>query len=89
MKMQVVFGDEQLVLFLDRGNIIYAKLNDLEGPEAVYRAMAWTEGDWEIEPIKSGQMPEPNNEYSNESILMEGCRLIDEAQREAEPTVNT
>ncbi|MDF1544202.1 MAG: DUF4388 domain-containing protein [bacterium] len=89
MKMQVVSGQEQLTLFLNRGEIIYAKLDEIEGPEAIYRAMKWVEGTWEIEPIKSSQMPEPNNEFSNESILMEGCRQIDEDQREKEPAVKS
>ena len=28
------------------------------------------------------QLPEPNNDIPNESILMEGCRLIDEGTQE-------
>ena len=33
------------------------------------------------EPVPADELPEPNNELPNESILMEGCRLLDEGLR--------
>ena len=84
MRMSVFSNGDQLEIYLDRGTIIYAKLGDLVGPDAIYRAMLWDEGSWEVTPVKLNQMPEPNNELSNESILMEGCRLMDEAGRQSD-----
>jgi hypothetical protein len=70
-----------LAIFLDRGRIVNARLGELGGAEAVYRALSWTDGTWIIEPLPPEKLPEPNNDLSNESILMEGCRLMDESIR--------
>ncbi len=70
--------NEHLDIFLANGNIIYAKLNELIGAEAVYSALNWNDGIWTVEVVRHDKLPEPNNEIPNESILMEGCRLIDE-----------
>jgi hypothetical protein len=69
---------EKLELYLDQGNIIFAQVEDLQGAEAIYLAMTWEEGTWTLEPIKEMDVREPNNDLSNEAILMEGCRLKDE-----------
>jgi len=72
---------QELELYLDRGNIVYAKLGDLNGAEAVYLALTWIDGSWAIVPVDTGEFPPPNNDLSNESIMMEGCRLMDEKLR--------
>jgi DNA-binding response OmpR family regulator len=71
-------ADSSLVLYLDHGNIIFAQCRDILGAEAVYEGIAWTDGTWTVEPVTKENLPQPNNELSNESILMEGCRLLDE-----------
>lgn len=73
--------DEKLVIYLNQGNITFAQLKDRVGAEAVYEAIAWTDGGWTVEPVSVESLPEPNNELANESILMEGCRLLDEKVR--------
>lgn len=70
--------NKKLEMYLDKGKIIYAKMGNLKGAEAVYEAIAWPDGVWNIEPISPENLPQPNNTLSNESILMEGCRLLDE-----------
>jgi len=75
---------EDLTLYLDKGQIIHAALNDLEGAEAVYAALEWSDGSWTVEPANPDDFPPSNNDLSNESILMEGCRLMDEKSRETE-----
>ncbi len=73
--------NKKLEMYLDKGKIVYAKLGNINGAEAVYQAIAWPDGIWNIEPISPGDLPKPNNSLSNESILMEGCRLLDEKSR--------
>ena len=73
--------NHMMELYLDRGKIIYAMLGNIIGAQAVYEAMAWSDGVWDIEPIDTADLPKPNNTLSNESILMEGCRLLDEKNR--------
>jgi DNA-binding response OmpR family regulator len=72
------FQSARLILFLDGGRMVRADFEDLTGEEAVYEAMTWTAGTWSVEPVDPGGIPEPNIETSNESILMEGCRRLDE-----------
>jgi DNA-binding response OmpR family regulator len=81
VRMVVSSGENELVMYLNHGDIVFAQNKRQVGAEAVYAAMAWTRGNWKIQPVEEDELPEPNNEYSNESILMEGCRLLDESSR--------
>lgn len=78
-------ADENLIIFLDKGNIMYAELGGLLGANAIYQALNWSSGQWVMEKKEISDLPQPNNHLSNESILMEGCRLLDERTRSAEP----
>lgn len=70
---------EQAVVFLDRGQLTHAASCGLAGAEAVYRVIAWEDdGRFAVEPVTS--FPEPNIGLPLESILMEGCRLLDESR---------
>jgi hypothetical protein len=73
--------DLKLELFLFKGDIHFAQLGGLGSPEAIYTALAWTDGHWRIEPVGEDEMPEANNQLPNDALLMEGCRLIDEQAR--------
>jgi CheY-like chemotaxis protein len=68
----------RLVLYLDQGHITCANTENKTGAEAVYEALRWADGTWTIESVPPDDLPEPNNDLSNESILMEGCRALDE-----------
>ncbi len=80
-KLTINSNGQKLVIFLNQGDIIFAECGDKLGAEAVYEGIAWASGTWNIQPATPQSMPEPNNEYSNESIMMEGCRLLDESGR--------
>lgn len=71
-------ANDRLILYLDRGAIIFAEYRGKTGADAVYETLGWTDGYWTVEPIPREGLPAPNNDLSNESILMEGCRLLDE-----------
>jgi DNA-binding response OmpR family regulator len=80
-KLTVNCEGQQLVIFLELGQIVFAKCDRKEGAEAVYEGISWTFGNWSIEPVDAGELPNPNNDLPNESILMEGCRRVDEQKR--------
>ena len=67
-----------LTIYLDQGSVVFAELGRLIGAEAVYEGLTWTEGAWTVASVSPAEIPPPNNQLSNESILMEGCRLLDE-----------
>jgi putative nucleotidyltransferase with HDIG domain len=73
--------DTHLEIYLNKGNIIYAKLDEKMGADAIYEGMTWTDGNWSVEPIDESQLPEPNNQLSNDAILMEGAYQLDEKIR--------
>jgi DNA-binding response OmpR family regulator len=71
-------GCPTLTIYLDNGRIIQAELQNLVGAEAVYEGLTWADGSWLVEPMTADDLPEPNTQESNESLLMEGCRRLDE-----------
>jgi len=84
VKIEVQTGGDDsnsLVIYLNRGHIEYAELGGLSGPDAVYESMTWSDGKWVVKPVDEKAIPPANNDQTNESILMEGCRLIDEKLR--------
>jgi hypothetical protein len=73
---------DSLLMYLSRGQIVFAKLGDLLAEKAIYSALTWEAGTWTSEPVTEKDLPESNNTMPNEFILMEGCRLIDENGRQ-------
>ncbi len=71
-----------LLLYLNRGQITFARSGDLAGAEAVYEGLAWVRGTWTVESAASEDFPPSNNHLSNESILTQGCLLLDEKARQ-------
>jgi hypothetical protein len=72
---------ESLVIFLREGKIAYAELGSARGAEAVYEGLGWADGFWTVDTVTSEDLPEANIQESNEAILMEGCRILDERLR--------
>jgi CheY-like chemotaxis protein len=58
---------------------------ELKGDEAVYKTMAWNDGNFAIDFSQSSN--EQTTTRSTQGLLMEGLRLLDEANRGAEENV--
>lgn len=72
-------GGERAVVYLDRGQLVHAASGALRGADAVYRVIAWEDdGAFAVQP--ESEFPVPNIGLPLESILMEGCRLLDESR---------
>jgi hypothetical protein len=71
---------ETATLFMDNGRLVHGTAGEHTGPEAVYRVISW-EGDGEFTVHQETVFPEPTIQASTESLLMEGCRLLDEGRR--------
>ncbi|MBN1141716.1 MAG: DUF4388 domain-containing protein [Deltaproteobacteria bacterium] len=70
---------EKAEIFLENGRLHYAHCQESKGPEAIYQIIAWgDDGEFTVEPAT--EFPEPNIAMSLESVLMEGCRLLDESR---------
>ncbi len=62
------------------GDIISAAAADEGGPEAVYAFLGWTSGSFKFAPGDPGEGAPIAQ--SVEHLLLEGCRLLDEARRD-------
>jgi len=80
--ISVTARGQQLTMYLDHGQLLYAECEGKTGAEAIFDALAWDTGIWSVDHIERSELPEPNNERSIDSILIEGCTFIDEISRE-------
>jgi pSer/pThr/pTyr-binding forkhead associated (FHA) protein len=60
------------------GQVVAAKFNDLTGETAVYETLKFSEGTFSFNP-QEVSVEEPEITTSTTFLLMEGCRLLDEA----------
>ena len=76
---------ESCQLFFCDGQINHALYGDLKGDSAVYKVLTWPEGNFLIDFTRQSQ--EQTTTRSTQGLLMEGLRLLDEANHEAEQDV--
>src|SRR5215471_14139544 len=72
-------------LYFNDGQINHATYGDLRGDEAVYKVLLWTGGNFEID--FNGSSREQTTTRSTQGLLLEGLRLLDESNRDAEENV--
>jgi DNA-binding response OmpR family regulator len=80
-KLTLTSGNEQCDLYSNEGQINHALYGSLVGDEAVYKALLWTDGSFQIDFTTSSA--EQTTTRSTQGLLMEGLRLLDEANRDA------
>ncbi len=72
-------GSKNGNIFFEKGQIIRAELEGLEGEAAIYTFLTWRDGSFILESKKGSVMK--NVAINNQEILMEGMRRIDEWER--------
>jgi CheY-like chemotaxis protein len=79
---QITSGNRHAKLYFRQGQLIDAQLGKLKGEEAVYRALTWTRGSFDVDfrPVDAPAVIES----STQGLLMEGMRRVDEWGRLAE-----
>jgi DNA-binding response OmpR family regulator len=77
-------GDRCQMFFSD-GQINHAIYGDLKGDDAVFKVLSWTGGNFEIN--FNGSSAEQTVTRSTQGLLLEGLRLLDESNRDAEENV--
>ncbi len=85
VKLTITSGRDQLEIFLNQGEIHHAKGMGFTGAEAVEQAIPWSTGTWSIQSVTPENLPPKNAFDSIESILMEGCRKLDESSKIVRP----
>ena len=74
-------GGEECTLYFNEGQVNHAVYGDLKGDPAVFKVLAWMDGDWEVDFRKNS--PEHTTTMSTQGLMMEGMRIMDEANRDA------
>jgi CheY-like chemotaxis protein len=74
---------ETCELFFAAGQCADARIGSIEGEEAVYQAVRWTDGEFEIDFNSAPTRTIISR--TTTGLLMEGLRLMDEGQRDATP----
>lgn len=89
LRISVTARAKQLTMYLDHGKLLYAECDGNTGASAIFEALSWDAGIWSVDHIKPSDLPEPNNERSIDSILIEGCTNIDELGQSKAPSEET
>ena len=76
---------ERCDMYFNDGQINHAVHGSMRGDEAVYKVLSWVNGYFEID--FNGSSSEQSTTRSTQGLLMEGLRLLDEANRDAEENV--
>ena len=81
-RLKVRKGAEQGELYFASGQCRDAKIGNLEGDDAVYKVILWTDGDFEIDFNAANASTRTTTTRNTTGLLMEAMRLMDEASRE-------
>jgi CheY-like chemotaxis protein len=71
---------EKCEVFFVEGQVKHATYGSLVGDEAVFKVLRWTGGNFELD--FEGKTGKETTQLNTQGLLMEGLRLLDEAQRE-------
>ena len=74
-------GRDTCTLYFNQGQVTHATCGNLKGDMAVYKVLTWSDGEWEVDFSRSSS--ERTTTLSTQGLLMEGLRLLDEANRDA------
>src|SRR5580692_10788695 len=85
-RLKVRKGTEQGELYFANGQCRDAKIGNLEGDDAVYKVILWTEGEFEIDFNAANESTRTTTTRNTTGLLMEAMRLMDESSRDAVET---
>ena len=74
-------GNDKCEIYFDQGQAKHAVYGPTSGDEAVFKVLRWTEGNFQIN--FDGKTTQETTTLNTQGLLMEGLRLLDEAQRDA------
>jgi len=78
-------GAERGEMYFANGQCRDAKIGNVEGDDAVYKVILWTEGEFEIDFNAANASTRTTTTRNTTGLLMEAMRLMDEASREDSP----
>ncbi len=79
--LSLIRGGERGHIYFDGGRIVNAVMGKAQAEDAVYRLLAWDDGDFDLERLHGGTSFETRIAASNQALLLEGLRRRDERAR--------
>jgi CheY-like chemotaxis protein len=73
-------ADEKCEMYFNQGQVVHAVYGSITGDEAVFKVLRWTAGNFQID--FDGKTTQQTTTLNTQGMLMEGLRLLDEAQRD-------
>src|ERR1700723_2149814 len=74
-------ADDKCEIYFTQGQAKHAAYGSTMGDEAVFKVLRWTDGNFQIDFTKNTD--KETTTLNTQGLLMEGLRLLDEAQRDA------
>jgi CheY-like chemotaxis protein len=74
-------GGDKCEVYFSQGQAKHAVYGPIQGDEAVFKVLRWTDGNFQID--FNGKSELETIALNTQGLLMEGLRLLDEAQRDA------
>src|SRR3984885_6970077 len=74
-------ADDKCEIYFAQGQAKHAAYGSTMGDEAVFKVLRWTDGNFQIDFTKNTD--QETTTFNRQGLLMEGLRLLDEAQRDA------
>jgi hypothetical protein len=75
-------NNDRCEIYFAQGQAKHAVYGSITGDEAVFKVLRWTEGNFQID--FKGKSTQETTRLNTQGLLMEGLRLLDEAQRDAD-----
>jgi len=72
---------ETCAMYFSEGQVTHAHYGPLLGDQAVFQVLRWTDGNFQID--FEGKTAKQTTTLNTQGLLMEGLRLLDEAQRDS------
>jgi CheY-like chemotaxis protein len=73
--------DDKCDVYFSEGQVVHAVYGTLKGDEAVFKVLRWTGGNFQLD--FEGKTSETSTQLNTQGLLMEGLRLLDEANRDS------
>jgi DNA-binding response OmpR family regulator len=73
--------DDKCEMYFREGQVTHAQYGALTGDQAVFKVLRWTDGNFQVN--FEGKTTSQTTTLNTQGLLMEGLRLLDEAQRDA------
>src|SRR5215472_7204363 len=78
-RVTITHRQQKCEVFVEQGTAVRADCGNQHGDDAVFAALAWPEGEFELD-FNTKPAGKPNIQRTTQALLMDGLRILDEAR---------